>query len=127
MLCRFFCGEKKRATKKEEKRREKEVKKMSKKAAEKKPEVGICFPIDSEGILFSFFFFFLSQFFFFFTLFFEGGRSTQIAGKNILASAIRGVKSSKAEEYATLCEKEKKWRFKYNKHLMNMVKLSALR
>jgi hypothetical protein len=56
-----------------------------------------------------------------------GGRSTQIAGKNILSAAIRGVKSPKAEEYAVTCDKEKNWRFKYNKHLMNMVKLSALR
>jgi hypothetical protein len=70
----------------------------------KKPEVGICFPTDPKG-----------------------GRSTQVAGKNILSAAIRGVKSSKAEEYAALCDKEKNWRFKYNKHLMNMVKLSALR
>lgn len=77
---------------------------MSKKgAAEKKPEVGICFPTDAAG-----------------------GRSTQSAGKNIFAAAIRGVKNNpKAEEYAAACEREKNWRFKYNKHLMNMVKLSA--
>jgi len=75
---------------------------MPKEAVEKKPEKGVCFPVDPTG-----------------------GRSTTIAGKNILAAAMRGAKHEKAEEYAVLCEKEKNWRFKYNKHLMNMVKLSA--
>lgn len=38
---------------------------------------------------------------------------------------MRGAKSPDGEKFATMCEKEKNWRFKYNKHFMNMVRLSA--
>lgn len=75
---------------------------MSKKAAEKKVDKGLSFPTDSKG-----------------------ERSTTTAGKNIIAAAIRGSKAPNAEDLASKCEREKNWRFKYNKHFMNMVKVSA--
>lgn len=55
----------------------------------------------------------------------KGERSTTVAGKNVIAAAIRGSKAPNAEELAVKCEREKNWRFNYNKHYMNMVKVSA--
>lgn len=46
-------------------------------------------------------------------------------GKNVIAAAIRGSGLPEAEDLASKCETEKSWRFKYNKHYMNMVKVSA--
>jgi hypothetical protein len=40
-------------------------------------------------------------------------------------AAIRGSKAPKAEEWATKCEKEKNWRFNYQKHFNNLVLASA--
>jgi hypothetical protein len=70
--------------------------------ADKKPEKGLAFPVDSKG-----------------------ERSTSVAGKNIIAAALRGAKSPNGEAYAAKCEAERNWRFKYNRHFMNMVKVSA--
>ena len=49
---------------------------------------------------------------------------------SFLLAAIRGAKLGKGkdeeiEKLALACEKEKNWRFKYHKHLMNMVTVSA--
>mmetsp|Transcript_85990 Transcript_85990/g.168199 ORF Transcript_85990/g.168199 Transcript_85990/m.168199 type:complete len:552 (+) Transcript_85990:84-1739(+) len=69
---------------------------------EKKPDKGLSFPTDAKG-----------------------ERSTTVAGKNVIAAAIRGSGAPGADDLATQCEREKNWRFKYNKHYMNMVKVSA--
>ena len=55
----------------------------------------------------------------------KGGRSTSKAGQAAIAAALRGCGTAKGEEYAAKCEKEKNWRFGYNKHFMNLVKASA--
>jgi len=75
---------------------------MSKATAAPKVEKGLSFPVDSKG-----------------------ERSTTLTGKNILAAAIRGSGAPNAEELAKKCESEKNWRFKYNKHYMKMVEVSA--
>jgi len=75
---------------------------MASKKVEKKPDRGLSFPTDSKG-----------------------ERSTTIAGKNVIAAAIRGSKAPGSAELAVKCEREKNWRFMYNKHYMNMVKVSA--
>lgn len=71
-------------------------------AKSKGPERGICFPKDSKG-----------------------GRSTSDAGKAVIAAALRGAKTDEAMRMADACEKERDWRFKYNKHFRNLVKVSA--
>ena len=90
--------------------------------AEKKPEKGLCFPTDEKGESIA-----LNPIIILLWCSWAGERSTTVAGKKILAAAMRGAGTAKGEEYAALCEKEKKWRFKYQKHLMNMVKVSATR
>eukprot|EP00286_Rhodomonas_abbreviata_P024635 CAMPEP_0181296710 /NCGR_PEP_ID=MMETSP1101-20121128/4849_1 /TAXON_ID=46948 /ORGANISM="Rhodomonas abbreviata, Strain Caron Lab Isolate" /LENGTH=560 /DNA_ID=CAMNT_0023401593 /DNA_START=18 /DNA_END=1700 /DNA_ORIENTATION=- len=75
---------------------------MSKKGV-KKPEKGLSFPITND----------------------KGDRSTSVVGKNIIAAAMRGAGTPEGEKFAVACEKEKNWRFKYNKHYMNLVRLSA--
>jgi hypothetical protein len=55
----------------------------------------------------------------------KGERSTSDAGKAIIAAAIRGSKAPEADKLASACEKEKNWRFGYNKHFKNLVKVSA--
>jgi hypothetical protein len=70
--------------------------------APKREERGLSFPVDAKG-----------------------DRSTSLVGKNIIAAAMRGAKTSDCEEAAVKCEKEKVWRFKYSAHYMKMVKLSA--
>jgi len=73
----------------------------------KKPERGVLFPTDGKS------------------------RSTQKAGKAILAAAIRGAGIAdasvrdEAEKLASKCEREKNWRFGYVTHFINMVKISA--
>lgn len=69
--------------------------------AAKKPESGLCFPVDAKG-----------------------GRSTTDAGKAILAAAFRGA-GSEGEKYAVAVEKEKKFRFQYQKHYMKLVRLAC--
>jgi hypothetical protein len=72
-------------------------------AAKSKPaDKGLCFPKDPKG-----------------------SRSTSTAGKNIIATALRGAKTAEGDKFAALCEKEKNWRFGYNKHFKNLVKVSA--
>ena len=73
-------------------------------AKSKGPERGICFPKDSKG-----------------------GRSTSDAGKAVIAAALRGAKTDEAMRMADACEKERDWRFKYNKHFRNLVKVSPVR
>lgn len=48
-----------------------------------------------------------------------------MAGRSVIAAAIRGAKTADSEKYASACDNEKKWRFQYQKHFMNMVKVSA--
>ena len=67
----------------------------------KGPEKGICFPKDKKG-----------------------GRSTSDAGKAVIAAALRGANTEEARKMAESCEKERNWRFKYNKHFKNLVKVS---
>lgn len=69
--------------------------------AAKKPETGLCFPVDKKG-----------------------GRSTTDAGKNILAAAFRGA-GAEGESYAVAVEKEKNFRFKYQNHYMKLVRLAC--
>lgn len=45
----------------------------------------------------------------------------------MLVAAIAGGNTADAAKYSALCGKEKNWRFKYQKHFMNMVKVSAER
>jgi hypothetical protein len=66
----------------------------------KAPEKGICFPKDKKG-----------------------GRSTSDAGKAIIAASLRGCGTADGDKYAEACEKERNWRFKYNKHFKNLVKV----
>jgi len=71
----------------------------------KKPEVppnGLEFPVDSEG-----------------------KRSSSNPGKFAIAAAIRAAGAPESEKFALSCENEKKWRFKYTRHFMNLVKVSA--
>lgn len=68
----------------------------------KKPDVGISFPADAKG-----------------------DRSTTTLGKGVIAAAMRASGSDAGTQFAAQCEKEKNWRFKYNKHYMNLVKVSA--
>lgn len=75
---------------------------MPKPTQPKREEKGLCFPPGAKG-----------------------DRSTSDAGKKIIAAALRGAKTPQAEEFATKCEKEKSWRFKYHRHFMNLVKVSA--
>lgn len=56
-----------------------------------------------------------------------GQRSTSLAGRAVIAAAIRGAKTADSARYADACAKEKNWRFQYQKHFMNMVKVSAER
>jgi hypothetical protein len=69
--------------------------------AAKKPETGLCFPVDAKG-----------------------GRSTTDAGKAILAAAFRGA-GPEGESYAVAVEKERKFRFQYQKHYMKLVRLAC--
>ena len=69
----------------------------------KAPERGMCFPKDSKG-----------------------GRSTGDAGKAVIAAALRGSKTEEGNKMAEACEKERNWRFKYNKHFKNLVKVRHL-
>lgn len=71
-------------------------------AAVKKPEKGLVFPVDEKG-----------------------ERSTSVAGRNVIAAAIAGGQTPSAAKFSALCAKEKNWRFKYQKHFMNMVQVSA--
>jgi hypothetical protein len=50
-----------------------------------------------------------------------------MAGRSVISAAMRGAKTADAERYAKACDSEKKWRFQYQKHFMNMVKVSAER
>ena len=70
-------------------------------AAAKKPETGLCFPVDAKG-----------------------GRSTTEAGKKILAAAFRGA-GPEGEKLASAVEKERNFRFNYQKHYMKLVRLSC--
>lgn len=59
----------------------------------------------------------------------KGDRSTTKTGCKIIAAAIRGAKDGKyevdkIEKYAVSCEKEKNWRYNYNKHFMRLVEVS---
>jgi len=44
------------------------------------------------------------------------------AGKAIIAAAIRGSKAPDSEKLAAACEKERNWRFGYNKHFNTLVR-----
>lgn len=55
----------------------------------------------------------------------KGERSTSVVGRNIIAAAMRGAKTSDCESLASKCASEKKWRFKYQSHYMKMVRLSS--
>lgn len=55
----------------------------------------------------------------------KGERSTSTAGKMAIAAAIRAANTPDSESLAVKCENEKNWRFNYNKHFMNLVKVSA--
>lgn len=57
----------------------------------------------------------------------SGDRSTSITGKRTIAAAIRGADTPEAIKLADLCENEKNWRFKYQKHFMNLVRVSGAR
>ena len=48
-------------------------------------------------------------------------RSTQVTGKNCVAAALAAVDKEAAEA----CRNEKGWRFKYIKHIVKSVELSA--
>lgn len=55
-------------------------------------------------------------------------RSTTTAGRKVIAAAIRGAGASEEiSRLADACEKERNWRFRYQTHFMNMVKVSAQR
>lgn len=69
------------------------------KKSKKAPELGIVFPLDKKGT-----------------------RSTTSAGKKIIAAALRGCEGG--ENAAIKVEKEKNWRFGYNKHVKTLVDLS---
>lgn len=71
---------------------------------EKRPEKGVSFPVTGNG-----------------------DRSTSILGKNVIAAALRGAGTPEGNSFAEKCEKEKNWRFKYQNHFSNMVKVSASR
>lgn len=43
-------------------------------------------------------------------------------GKAIIAAAIRGSKAPDSEKLAAACEKERNWRFGYNKHFNTLVR-----
>jgi len=75
----------------------------SNKPTEKRPERGLAFPVDAA----------------------TGERSTSLAGKHVIAAALRGGQTPEGNEYAQKCENEKNWRFRYQKHFMNMVQVSA--
>lgn len=75
---------------------------MSKAKAEKKPEKGLSFPITSGD-----------------------ERSTSVTGKLAIAAALRAANTEEGTKFADLCANEKNWRFKYQKHFMNMVRLSG--
>ncbi len=74
---------------------------MSKKEA--KPDRGLEFPRDENG-----------------------ERSTSLAGRAIIAEAMRACNNQDANKAADACAAEKKWRFKYQKHFQEMVRLSCL-
>lgn len=69
--------------------------------AKQKVERGLCFPVDKKG-----------------------GRSTTEAGKSVLAAAFRGA-GEEGERFAAAVEKEKNFRFKYQKHYMDLVRLGC--
>ena len=69
-----------------------------------KQTVGIQFPVDAKG-----------------------ARSTTAAGKLILAAALRGTGTATGTEFAAAVDGEKDWRFNYQKHFMNLVRVSASR
>jgi hypothetical protein len=57
-----------------------------------------------------------------------GERSTTTAGRKAIAASIRGAGGSDdIKRLADSCERERNWRFKYQNHFMNMVKVSAQR
>jgi hypothetical protein len=69
--------------------------------AAKKPDSGLCFPVDAKG-----------------------GRSTTEAGKKILAAAFRAG-GAEGEKLAAAVEKERNFRFKYQKFYMQLVRLAC--
>jgi len=72
---------------------------MPKKDKKNAAEIGIVFPVDAKG-----------------------GRSTTFAGKKIIATALRACEGG--EVFAAKIEKEKNWRFGYNKHIKTLVEQS---
>lgn len=72
------------------------------KGAPKGPDYGILFPIDEKGT-----------------------RSTGETGKKVIAQAIRAAMTEDSEKLADACANEKKWRWNYQKHFKNLVKVSA--
>lgn len=65
---------------------------------QKKPQVGIVFPPGPKG-----------------------DRSTSAAGKGIIGASLKAVDA----EAAAKCEKERNWRYGYNKHFLKHVKLGC--
>lgn len=55
----------------------------------------------------------------------KGGRSTSVAGKAVIAAALRGVPGEEGTVASTRCLQEKNWRFKYHKHYMTLVRLGC--
>lgn len=69
-----------------------------------KPEFGTVFPVDDSG---------------------KGTRSTTDTGKKIFAASILGTKDSSCSSASEKCLKERSWRFKYTRHIEQMVRLAV--
>jgi hypothetical protein len=55
----------------------------------------------------------------------KGGRSTTIPGKRVIEAALRGCGGDAGAKAAAKVEREKNWRFGYNKHYMTLVRLGC--
>jgi hypothetical protein len=55
----------------------------------------------------------------------KGGRSTTGVNKAVIVAAIKGCGGEAAAKAAAKADKEKNWRFNYNKHYMAMVRLGC--
>jgi hypothetical protein len=54
----------------------------------------------------------------------QGKRSTALAGKAILAAALRGAGTEEGDRLARGVEAEDDWRFRYSDHFMKMIRYS---
>eukprot|EP00303_Exanthemachrysis_gayraliae_P003631 CAMPEP_0206016888 /NCGR_PEP_ID=MMETSP1464-20131121/23809_1 /ASSEMBLY_ACC=CAM_ASM_001124 /TAXON_ID=119497 /ORGANISM="Exanthemachrysis gayraliae, Strain RCC1523" /LENGTH=787 /DNA_ID=CAMNT_0053390719 /DNA_START=11 /DNA_END=2374 /DNA_ORIENTATION=+ len=54
----------------------------------------------------------------------KGGRSTSVAGKAVIAAALKGAGEAGAAA-SDKCMREKNWRFNYHKHYMTLVRLGC--